>query len=163
MACMRLLFHAQNIPDVHHGFEVSDEVVEDDGDGLALAHAAAKEGNALRMRAQPRVHITEGTLQEVLLRMHACIQGEACVVAEGTTLAVMVCTRKFCLVSLCIAQERLLTPKCWDRQEQLVHAAIRCVHHLPCCQWKKAGDLTFSARAPKSGVTAESAPKPRKA
>lgn len=112
MACMRSLLYARDIPDVHHRFEVRDEVVEDDGDGLALSRAAAKEGNALRMRAQPRVHVTEGTLQEVLLLMHACVQGEARVEAEGTTLAVMVCTRKLCLVSLCVAQERLLMPKC---------------------------------------------------
>jgi len=47
---------------------VPHERVEAGGDGRALARAAAEEGDALRVRAQARVHVPERALQVVLLR-----------------------------------------------------------------------------------------------
>ena len=44
------------------------DALEDGVDGGPLARAPAEEGDALRVRAQARVHVAEGALQVVLLR-----------------------------------------------------------------------------------------------
>lgn len=55
-------------PDVCHRARVVLDAAEDGVDGGALARAPAEERDALRVRAQPRVHVAQRALQVVLLR-----------------------------------------------------------------------------------------------
>ncbi len=70
-------------PDVNHSGQMPHERVEAGGDGRALARAAAEEGDALRVRAQARVHVSECALQVVLLRAR-CARKSAGRPAAGT-------------------------------------------------------------------------------